>query len=98
MRNTGNKGDDSKLSALKAYRSAKGLCFKCGERWNPNHTCSNSVLVHVVEEMWAVTSHGMGEAEVEKEGSQSGQEEEEVVLVVSVAEVSGSENNKTTIL
>jgi hypothetical protein len=26
---------DEKLSSLKQYRRAKGLCFKCGEKWNP---------------------------------------------------------------
>lgn len=30
---------DDKLSALKAYRRAKGLCYKCGEKWNPSHKC-----------------------------------------------------------
>lgn len=43
--------DDGKLSALKAYRRAKGLCFKCGERWSQSHRCSANVPLHVVEEM-----------------------------------------------
>jgi hypothetical protein len=40
--------EDQKLAALKSYRRAKGLCFKCGEKWNYNHHCSNSVPLHVV--------------------------------------------------
>lgn len=35
-----------------AYRKAKGLCFKCGVKWNPNHKCAPTVSLHVVEELW----------------------------------------------
>jgi hypothetical protein len=89
------KAKDSKLAALKAYRRAKGLCFKYGERWNPNHTRSNSVPLHVVEEMWAITSQVAGEIEVDGSESQLAPEDEEVVLAVTIAAASGSENNKT---
>lgn len=34
------KSSEDKLTALKNFRRAKGLCFKCGEKWNPSHTCS----------------------------------------------------------
>ncbi|KAL5651409.1 hypothetical protein ACJX0J_036867 [Zea mays] len=43
--------EGNKLEALKAYRRAKGLCFKCGEKWGHNHRCLTSVLLHFVEEM-----------------------------------------------
>jgi hypothetical protein len=52
--NGNNQKEDSKLIALKAYRRAKGLCFKCGERWGHAHKCSASVPLHMVEEMWAM--------------------------------------------
>jgi transposase InsO family protein len=93
--NSSYRAEDSKLAALKAYRRAKGLCFKCGERWNPNHTCSSSVPLHVVEEMWAITSQAVGEIEVDGSESQVAPEDEEVVLAVSIAAASGSETNKT---
>jgi hypothetical protein len=35
-----------------AYRKAKGLCYKCGLRWGPQHKCSNIVPLHIVEELW----------------------------------------------
>jgi hypothetical protein len=41
--------DDCKVAALMAYRKAKGLCYKCGLRWNPTHQCSATVPLHVVE-------------------------------------------------
>lgn len=34
-----NKTPEDKLSTLKAYRRARGLCFKCGEKWGPGHKC-----------------------------------------------------------
>jgi hypothetical protein len=42
----------AKLSALKAYRRAKGLCFKCVESWGKEHTCPASIQLHIVEELW----------------------------------------------
>ncbi|WVZ74581.1 LOW QUALITY PROTEIN: hypothetical protein U9M48_022746 [Paspalum notatum var. saurae] len=47
-----SKGSDQKLAALMAYRKAKGLCYKCGLRWNPNHKCASSVSIQMVEEIW----------------------------------------------
>ncbi len=44
----GRAGDDNKLTALKACRRTKGLCFKCGERWGHAHKCANSVPLHLV--------------------------------------------------
>ena len=43
-------GED-KLSALKNYRRSKGLCFKCGEKWGPNHKCPTSVSLNAIEEI-----------------------------------------------
>lgn len=31
---------DDRFSALKAYRSSKGLCFTCGEKWGRDHKCA----------------------------------------------------------
>ncbi|CAD6230095.1 unnamed protein product [Miscanthus lutarioriparius] len=42
---------ESKLSALKAYRRAMGLCFKCGLKWSKDHKCSQEVL-HAVQDIW----------------------------------------------
>ncbi|XP_035816765.1 uncharacterized protein [Zea mays] len=93
MATVGAKGEMSKMEALKAYRKAKGLCFKCGERWGQLHTCSNTVPLHLVEEMWALT---MGASELEMESAEPATETSlESVLAISVAAVSGSEGSKT---
>jgi hypothetical protein len=42
-----NKGKD-RLSNLKALRRARGECFKCGDKWGPNHKCPTHVPMHVM--------------------------------------------------
>ncbi|XP_048535462.1 uncharacterized protein LOC125514216 [Triticum urartu] len=49
--NDTNRSDNSKIKALREYRRARGLSFKCGERWGQDHTCPTSVQLHVVEEL-----------------------------------------------
>jgi hypothetical protein len=86
--------NDGKLSALKAYRRAKGLCFKCGERWGQNHRCSANVPLHVVE-MWAM-AQATEESDSNEELENIYEKEEEVeILAISAAAVSGGEGNRT---
>lgn len=46
-----NKGDekkagtlgssvDNKLSTLRAYHKARGLCIHCADKWSPGHKCA----------------------------------------------------------
>jgi len=42
---------DEKLASLMAYRKARGLCFKCGGKWRPQHKCPASVPMHMIEEV-----------------------------------------------
>jgi hypothetical protein len=42
---------DAKWQSLKSYRRSKGLCFVCGELWNKEHQCKNTIQLHVVQEM-----------------------------------------------
>lgn len=45
-RKTASEG--SPLSTLRAYRRARGLCFKCGKRWGRDHTCPATIQMHVL--------------------------------------------------
>lgn len=87
--------EDSKLTALKAYRKAKGLCFKCGEKWGHAHRCSNTVPLHLVEEMWALTVTGEEEEQTKLVTEGGVDSDGEAVLSISVNAVSGSEGNRT---
>lgn len=44
-------GAAAKWQSLKAYRRAKNLCFTCGEKYSREHRCSNTISLHVVQEM-----------------------------------------------
>jgi len=43
---------NEKLSALMTYRKARGLCFKCGGKWGPQHKCLATVPLNIIEEVW----------------------------------------------
>ncbi|XP_020186159.1 uncharacterized protein [Aegilops tauschii subsp. strangulata] len=45
------RAESTKLKALRDYRRARGLCFRCGEKWGHDHVCPTSVQLHVVEEL-----------------------------------------------
>jgi hypothetical protein len=52
---------DEKLAALMRYRKSKGLCFKCGGKWGPQHKCPSSVPLNMIEEVWHMLSDGLEE-------------------------------------
>jgi hypothetical protein len=39
------------MAAVKAYRRALGLCFKCNAKWSKDHVCEPEVL-HAVDALW----------------------------------------------
>lgn len=92
---TRSKVDEDKLSMLRAYRKAKGLCFKCGERWGHTHKCSTSVPLHLVEEMWAlVQEEELVHADLTHE-SRDQENSDEQLMAISRQAVRGSEGRKT---
>jgi hypothetical protein len=45
------KASEDRMTALRNYRRAKGLCFTCGEKYSKDHKCQSTVQLHVVQEM-----------------------------------------------
>jgi hypothetical protein len=41
------ESSSSKITAIKSYRKALGLCYKCGAKWFKDHKCSPEVLLAV---------------------------------------------------
>lgn len=41
---------DEKLANPMSYHKARGLCFKCGAKWGPQHKCQTNVPLQLVEE------------------------------------------------
>lgn len=44
-------GVEERLQNIKAYCRAMGLCFKRGDKWSPNHKCSTTISLNLVEEL-----------------------------------------------
>lgn len=53
------KTGDEKIQALKSYRRARGLCFKCGEKWSPQHKCPATVSLNAMEQLWQCVTEGV---------------------------------------
>lgn len=84
-----SKPQNEKVAALMAYRKAKGLCYKCGARWGPQHTCYDNVPLHLVEELWQmIAEQKVSEGEAESDSSED-------LMTVSVQAVNGSYSGKT---
>jgi hypothetical protein len=39
------------MAAIKAYRRALGICFKCNAKWSKDHVCEPEIL-HAVDALW----------------------------------------------
>lgn len=86
-----NKQAEDKLSTLKTYRKAKGLCFKCGKKWHPTHKCQN-VSVQAMEEVWPFLSDDSTQTQsTEAEDTEFGDD----LMSISVQAVKGTEGNTT---
>ncbi|XP_066339869.1 uncharacterized protein [Miscanthus floridulus] len=77
---------DAKLSAVKAYCRAMGLCYKCGEKWSKDHKCSPQVQLHIVQELWDL----LPDDDQVATPSEPATEEPQVFLAISQSVVTGS--------
>jgi len=82
----------SKLSALKQYRKALGLCYKCGAKWSKDHRCPPEVL-HAVHDLWECFSHASDVSDANLMEPQI--PEEHLCLAISKAAISGAPAPKT---
>ena len=81
------------MSAMKAYRRANGLCYKCGKKWSPNnHTCPAAVSLHVVEELWSLFND---DTKVEIQTQEDNDQGATHLLSLSITAMQGTEAKKT---
>jgi len=88
---TKGKVQNEKLAALMAYRKAKGLCYKCGSKWGPQHTCLDSVSLNIIEEVWQMISDETMPSATTQEDSDSGED----LMAISTHAVQGTTSSKT---
>lgn len=87
-----NKSGDENVSALKSYRRAKGLCFKCGEKWSPQHKCPPTVSLHAMEQLWQCVTEGVElDIPITTEDSDSGDD----LMAISIQAINGLEGSRT---
>ena len=36
---------------LRDYGRARGLCFRCGEKWSRDHRCPEAIQLHALQEL-----------------------------------------------
>jgi hypothetical protein len=82
---------DSKAAALRAYRRALGLCYKCSEKWRKEHKCSPIVQLHAVQELWDLFQ--IEDDVVSPNGSSDGSEQ--LFLAISEAATTGAKAPRT---
>lgn len=89
-----SRGDD-KMAALRAYRRARGLCFKCGERWGQEHTCPQTVQMHIIEELLELFS---SEEVTGLESAETNSEEMENVCSISIHALTGAPSETSAVI
>jgi hypothetical protein len=89
------KPGEDKITALKNYRRSKGLCFKCGEKWGPQHKCSATVSLNAMEQLWACITDG---EKLEFLSSKVEADSDDELMALSVQALSGTEGIQTIIL
>lgn len=89
-----HKTTDAKISDLKKYRRSKGLCFKCGEKWSPQHTCAANVSLHVLEELLQCIAQ-VDDYDTTHPTTDS--DSNENLMKISIMAVDGTEDHKTTL-
>jgi hypothetical protein len=81
-----------RFRALRQYRCSRGLCEKCAEKWVHGHTCSPTVQLHAIQEMWELLPESTEESECD---IVSNLESIQLCLCLSVVAVSCVESQKS---
>jgi hypothetical protein len=76
---------DDKLSTLRNYRHARGLCIRCGDKWAAGHRCALVPQLHALEEVWTLCADAFQDCETAEhsEEEQCAIEQEFFASVVS---------------
>lgn len=87
---TGASTDD-KLSALRTYRKARGLCIRCADKWQPGHKCN--LQLHVLQEFFDLCHEDYQEPGTACD--QSTEDDSQLNMLLSAAACSGQSYSRT---
>ena len=76
----------ARATALRTYRRAMGLCYKCGEKWHRDHSCAPTVQLHLVQELWELFQLEDDSPELQPDSAVSS---DQLFLSISKAVVNG---------
>ena len=79
---------DDRLSALRDYRRARGLCIKCGKKWSHDHRCPEAIQLHALQELWEVCFNDAYPEDFSEESSEA--EEAQLCSAISMAASGGT--------
>ena len=82
------KGQDDKLSTLRAYRRARGLCEVCAEKWVRGHKCDATISLQAMQEVWDFFN-------IEPASEDTDEPDEQLLLALSHDARMGSHGQRT---
>jgi hypothetical protein len=82
------KGQDDKLSTLRAYRSARGLYEDCAEKWVRGHKFAATVSLQAMQEVWDFFN-------IEPTSEHTDEPDEQLLLTLSHDARMGSHGQRT---
>jgi len=89
-------GVDDKLSTLRDYRRAHGLCVRCGEKWSRDHRCPEAIQLHALQELWEVCFSRDCQEDGYDDSLEADTDEAQLCIAISMA-ASGSPPSVTSI-
>jgi hypothetical protein len=84
---------DDRLSALRNFRKARGLCIRCGDKWAPGHKCPTELQLHALQEVWNLCQEDFQDEEPEP--TSPDESEHQAFMLLSAAALSGSAHPRT---
>lgn len=83
---------DDRVASLKAYRTDRGLCDKCAEKWKHGNKCADTFQLHVPQELWEMFGDDFAVSEEVESPKDS---PEQLYMAISPEVVSGKQTTKT---
>ena len=77
---------EDRLNTLRSYRRVRGLYIHCGEKWSWDHSCSENIQLHVLQEFWDICHN---EECSNEEHNEEEPTDAQVYLAVSLAALNG---------
>lgn len=86
---------DDRLSTLRSYHRARGLCIRCGDKWAPGHRCAPVPQIHALQEVWNLCVEAFQEVDATDPPKEEQAALEQVFMLLSSAAVTGSSSPRT---